>query len=146
MDKSDAIMPETDENPPNQERFYSKLKEAANLVINPGVDPKAALTLTKGKIPADATLSRFKSKLEKYSLTRPAMVKLAHNAIRETLQMKPVTLQDGKELIPSHTNRLAAAQMIADRIEPIIRVNQNMNINVDLDPVDMSKYGNKRDD
>jgi hypothetical protein len=49
-----------------------------------------------------------------------------------------------KELIyPSHTNRIAAAAMVADRTEPIVRQNVNVNLNADVAPVDLERYRNR---
>ena len=80
------------------------------------------------------------------------MQKLAHDAIRQTLRLKPLEISKGmdengneiKELIyPSHTNRIAAAAMVADRTEPITRQNVNLNLNADVAPVDLERYRNR---
>lgn len=121
-------------------RFYGKTQMAADLVVCHGVDPKQALMLATGKTPDSGNLSRFKKKVNKYSLSRPSMVKKAFTAISDTLDMRPVVTSDGKEIFPSHTNRLAAAAMVADRVEPVVRQSLNLNLNADIAPVDLDRY------
>lgn len=136
-------------------RFYKKHQKAAELVINHGVDEKTALMLAVGKVPDSATLCRFREKVSKYSLSRPALQKLASKAVQDTLQGKVVEIDAVKilangqkvpyteKIVPSYTNKLAAAAMVADRTEPIVRQNMNMNVNVDIAPVDLSRYRNR---
>jgi len=128
-----------------QPRFYGKTKRAMDLVVNHGVEPKEALILATGNTtPTPKTVIEFKEKVRKYSLSRPSMVKKAFSAVQETLDMKPILTADGKEIFPSHTNRLAAAAMVADRVEPMVRQNVNLNINADISPVDLDRYRNER--
>lgn len=131
--------------------LYAKTQEAANLVINHGVDEKTALTLIKGEPPTDSTLSRFKDKVQKYRLANPGMVKLAHQAVKDTLKMKPITYEASKPvpgvgivdytetIMPSITNRLAAAAMVLDRDQPVKHV--NVNLNASITPVDLADFG-----
>jgi hypothetical protein len=151
----DKITQEYADNEDKSVRFYGKHQQAADLVVNHGVEPKDALILVTGKNPDRASLSRFREKVNKYSLARPAMQKLAHKAVRDVLEGKEVEVKTQKvtpggkiveyteKLIPSHTNRLAAAAMVADRVEPIVRQNINLNINTEVAPVDLSKYLNR---
>lgn len=132
--KTATIEPET---LPKEPRFYGKTKRALDLVTEHGVDPKDALILATGnQNVTSGAVSHFREKVRKYSLSRPAMVKMAHQAIKETLAMKPVDIGDGKQMFPSHTNRLAAAAMVADRAEPIVRANLNINADVEA-PIDL---------
>lgn len=147
------------ENPPlnngNPVRFYKKHQKAAELVLNHGVDEKTALMLAVGKVPDSATLCRFREKVSKYSLARPALQKLASKAVQDTLQGKVVEIEAVKilangdkvpyteKIVPSYTNKLAAAAMVTDRTEPIVRQNMNLNVNVDIAPVDLSRYRNR---
>ena len=118
-----------------------------------GVAAKDAILLAKGNAnPSPNTISRAKAKWAKWRLGTPQMQKLAHDAIRQTLRLKPLEISKGtddngneiKELIyPSHTNRIAAAAMVADRTEPITRQNVNLNLNADVAPVDLERYRNK---
>lgn len=88
-------------------------------------------------------------KSESFTINTPAMRKRALKAITETLDMKPVDreIYNSKtgEIItvkerPTITNRLQAAGMVVDRSEPIIRRNENLNVNADISPVDLSAY------
>lgn len=86
-----------------------------------------------------------KHKLEKHSLASPQMRKKAFKAVKETLEMKPhdatVFIKGEPQTIPvypTHTNRLAAAQMVADRCEPV--VNRVESVSVSFSKVDLSEY------
>ena len=48
-----------------------------------------------------------------------------------------------EEIAPTWTNKIAAASMIYDRVEPV--VHQNLNVNATISPVDLSKYTNPDD-
>jgi hypothetical protein len=127
---------------PREGEIRSKTKKALELVAEHGVDPKDALTLVHGRQLAGSSVKAFRRKAAQYSLTRPAMVKLAHDVVKNTLsgQVDTYTTQklhrDGtvmtvtETLVPTHTNKLAAAAMVFDRAEPVIR--QNVNLNGDL--------------
>lgn len=153
--KAKADEPESIETDDKPVRFYGKTQKAADLVVHHGVDPKTALMLTTGKVPDSGNLSRFNQKVSKYSLARPAMQKLAARAVQDTLSGKVVEIEAVKilgngqkvpyieKIVPSYTNKLAAAAMVADRTEPIIRQNVNLNINTEVAPVDLSKYLNR---
>lgn len=120
-----------------------------------GMTAKEATLLVKGKANlCEAAEYKIKEKYRKWSLASPAMQKAAHLAVRETLTMKPLeerttSIIDDKEvttikrIYPSHTNRLAAAAMVADRVEPIVRQNLNLNLNADIKdliPAEVSGY------
>ena len=93
---------------------------------------------------------RIKSK----SIVNPKMVKLAHTAVMETLEMKPVTVTETvtdregesktieKNIYPSHANRLDAAKLILSRSEPEIQKHMNLNVEVKAgrDLIDLSGY------
>jgi hypothetical protein len=108
-----------------------KMKQTLELAVEHGIDPKQAYALVNGKIPSKATLGRVKDKARRMSLTAPAMVKLAHQAVRDTLEGKEArydavkVFSNGKReayqevIVPSYTNKLAAAAMIFDRDQPI---------------------------
>jgi hypothetical protein len=95
----------------------------------------------------------IRQKAARYSLQRPAMVKLAHKVVSDTLKGKAdqITTQklgkDGQvveiieQIAPTHTNKLTAAAMVFDRAEPVVR--QNVNLNGDLKdfmPVNLGSY------
>lgn len=86
-----------------------------------------------------------KNKLEKHSLASPQMRKKAFKAVKETLEMKPheaTVFVRGKPqtipVFPTHSNRLQAAQMVADRCEPV--VNRVESVSVSFSKVDLSEY------
>lgn len=138
MDDMETITPEIVQDEP---RLYGKTREACKLIVEHGVDPKTALALVSGNTtPHRDTVARLREKSNKYALSRPSMVKKAFTAVQEVLDMKPIKTKDGKEIFPSHTNRLAAAAMVADRVEPIVKQNVNLNINADISPVDLDRY------
>ena len=132
-----------------------KMKKTIALAIDHGVEPKEAYMLVNGKVPTPATATRVKQMVEKYSLQRPVMQKLANQAIKDTLEGKEARYDAVKvfsngakvpyqEVIaPSYTNKLAAAAMIYDRIDPLVRRSENLNVNVDCSPVDLAKYRNR---
>ena len=138
--KKDAtchVLPDTDTVTPDivekRPKYYGKTKRALDLVANYGMEPKEALIMATGNTsPTSKTVLEFKEKVRNYVLSQPSMVKLAHKAVKDVLGMKPIVMGDGKEIIPSHTNRLAAASMVYDRVEPVIRQNMTLNVNANL--------------
>lgn len=154
--KTIDTLPETPENETKLPRLYGKTKRAMKLVIEHGVDIKEALVLANdGKKLTSGAISHFREKVRRHSLTAPGMVKLANQAIKDALQMKPITYEAAKvcagigvvdyteTIMPTITNRLAAASMVMDRDQPVVRQNVNLNANVDISPVDLSKYFNR---
>lgn len=116
-------------------KLKEKTRKAFDL-CDRGMEPKLALSVVNNGQPVTPTaVSLFKRKYEKYSLTTKKMQKLAHKAVQETLEMKEVN-----GVLPTVSNRISAAQMVVDRVDPIVKVNENHNVNVDLHPVDLSKY------
>ena len=97
------------------------------------------LIKNKDKLSPNAK-TKINKKYAQYSLQKPAIVKLAHNAIKDTLNMTEVVDSSGNVSIPSHTNRLAAANMVMERSQPVIKQNLNLNVNADVSPVDLSEY------
>ena len=116
-----------------------KTKKALDLVSRTGVSPKEALTLVhNGKTPCYQSLTNFKRNLDKYRLAHPMMDKLARNAVKAVLKDGEV---NGEKASVSAV--LAAASMVKDRTEPIVRQNINLNLNADLSPVDLEKWRNR---
>jgi hypothetical protein len=124
-------------------RIYGKTAIALKLAIEHGVEPRDALLMARnGKPPADRTVTDFRRKVAKYSLTRPAMVKMAHDVVKNTLMGQNDTYttekmtRDGRvvtvceTVAPTFTNKLAAAAMVMDRDQPI--VHQSVNLNGEL--------------
>ena len=134
-------------------------------LMEQGYSIEHAVKVVKNKdnVPKDTAL-KIKKKFDKWSLSRPAMVKLADRAVKETLKMTPIATETLKRcleckgvdplmqtcptcagtgvvremLYPSHTNRLAAAAMVKDREEPIVR--HSVNIETKILKVDVSSY------
>ena len=85
---------------------------------------------------------QINAKLKKYSLTHKKMVKSASKVVQNILDGKAWGSIDKIK----DNSALMAAQMVYDRIEPIVRQSMNLNVNADISPVDLSKYLNKDDD
>ena len=133
-------------------KYLKKTLDAIKLV-EAGISPRDALQATNmvTKISAQA-VSKFKAKLRKYSLTQPQTVHLASTQIKRILKAhareeahKKVT-KSGEvveyidNVYPTDTNILAAAAMVYDRLEPAKTISQNLNINIDASPVDLSRW------
>jgi hypothetical protein len=125
-------------------------------LLDSGVNAMDALLLTnplKDKVSAVA-VHKLKAKYKRYSLQAPGTIKLAHNQIKRILSGEERVLDqqrvtkdgrviDYKEVIaPSDTNIIAAACMVYDRYEPAIKVQAN--INMDVDPVSLDGYRNRQ--
>jgi hypothetical protein len=128
----------TSEITPKEPKMLQKTKDAIAMV-NAGISPANALKAVnfKRKISHQA-IAELKQKVNKCSLSQPNIVKLAHNAIKDCLNNRPIN----GEIYPTHTNKLAAATMVYDRIEPVVR--QNLNINIDVHPVDLTAWSNRK--
>lgn len=142
--------------------------KAFNL-MDKGVSPRDAHKLSTGKDNvAPQSISALKKKYNNWLLSKESTVKLASKVYIDTMKMKPVktkeikscpecngkTIEEGepdcvtcsgqgvvKTLIyPSHTNRMAAAAAVMDRIDPIVKQNVNLNLNTDVSPVDLTHY------
>lgn len=110
-----------------QTRYAQKTLDAMALV-QAGLKPKEALKAVNytNKI-SDRAVSSFNKKFRKHSLTAPTMVKLAHHAVKDCLTDTPITQvkkdKQGNEIVeeiaPTWTNKLAAAAMVYDRVEPV---------------------------
>jgi hypothetical protein len=137
--------------------IYSKTQEMTKLVLEHGIDEKTAYTLVKGHPPTDSSLSRFKDKVQKFSVTAPPMVKDARNVLRNAMRFKAVEIEQEavnrkgevvqytERIIPSYTNALAAASMVLDRDQPVVHKSVSMTGNVSISPVDFLDYMAKDD-
>jgi hypothetical protein len=133
---------------PKQPRYAQKTLDAMALV-QAGLKPKEALKAVNytNKI-SDRAVSSFNKKFRKHSLTAPTMVKLAHHAVKDCLTDTPITQvkkdKQGNEIIeeiaPTWTNKLAAAAMVYDRVEPVVR--QVQSINIDITAINLDDYRN----
>ena len=141
---------ETQQNILNNPQNYAPKTLQAIALVNAGLDPKEALKAVNYKQDIrPETVSRFKQKVKKYSLQAPKIVKLAHNAIIDCLTDQPIIQtkkdKDGNEIneaiSPTWSNKMAAASMVYDRVEPVIHKAESVSHHV-IHPVDLSKYRN----
>jgi hypothetical protein len=104
-----------------------------------------ALLTQNGMAPRDAEKAlgyahksayNFTKAIAKYDLTDSKMVSVAHKTIKKLMQGK--TFGEIKEVKDS--TALAAAKEVYDRESPKISVNQNLNINASISPVDLSAF------
>ena len=75
-------------------------------------------------------------KLKKYDLVDTKMVSAAHKSFKKLLKGEGVGTADKVK----DSTVLAATQMVFDRVQPIVKVNHNLNVNAKVDPVDLSEY------
>jgi hypothetical protein len=118
--------PEMGKTEQKQPKYYQTTQAALKMMDN-GVDARTALQLVNNTPkPARQTISSLKAKYRQYSLTNPKLVKLAHNAVKDCLTDQPIiskrTDKQGNEIIeenaPTWANKIAAASMVYDRVEP----------------------------
>ena len=136
-------------------------------LMDKDVSPRDAHRIATGiDNPTTQSVCNLRNKYDKHLLSQEPVVKLASKVYLETMRMKPVKTKEIKEcleckgkkvegsvcvtcndtgivrtlLYPSHTNRMAAAAAVMDRIDPIVKQNLNLNVNADVSPVDLSEY------
>ena len=103
-----------------------------------GLSSEQARTLVKGSKPITKDgLVKINQKYNKWALTNPKRVKKASKIVDNVLSGKPL-VKDGDK--PTNNQILKVVQDIQDRVEPKITRQENLNINVDLSPIDLSKY------
>ena len=100
---------------------------------------EAYLIANPGKTPTKRLMQIYRKEYNTIQLTNPIIVEAAQNVVADILDGVPLEC-NGEYIPPTHSNRLQAAQMVLDRAEPIIKLNQNLNINADVNIVDLSKY------
>ncbi len=89
---------------------------------------------------------------KKYDITGEKYVKLASKLVKNVLSgkaredQKVEVTKDGQVVeyidksYPSHTNQIAVAQMVYDRVQPLIQRSINLNASIDFHPVDLSEF------
>jgi len=89
---------------------------------------------------------------KRYDLTSKKYIKLASQVIKNTLsgdaRLDPKTLvtKDGQivdyidKTYPSVTNQIAVAQMVYDRVQPLIQRSINLNASIDIHPVNLKEF------
>ena len=147
----------------------SKTIKAIEL-IDKGVDIQDAHKLATGiENPHPRTLYDLKKKYDAYLLSKKSTVKLASKVFVNAMKMKPVETeevkicpqckgrsQDPKEpmcvtckgsgvvntlIYPTHTNALAAAEAVMDRIDPVIKQSMNLNVSANFTDVNLESFG-----
>jgi hypothetical protein len=136
----------------NQQRYAPKTLAAIQLV-DAGISPKEALQITNVKRNiSNEAVSKFKAKYRKYSLSHPKLVKAANNQVSRILAGEPRQIDQQKvakngeivnyieTIAPTDSNILAAASMVYDRVEPVMR--QVQSINIDISAINLDDYRN----
>jgi hypothetical protein len=120
----------------------TKRKNKVFEYMNRGLSVEEAYALAfPGEDATQRRMQQYKKEFKTLTLTRPEMVESAHKVIKDTLDAKVIIRGDDK-IIPTYSNRLQAAAMVLDRAEPIIKINQNLNVNTELALVDLERYRN----
>lgn len=118
----------------------SKETKAICDLINSGHDIEDAYVAIKpDKVLSRANKHELKKKANALALSDPARVRTAQKSLDAILKGKVVG--DAKTINTSDI--LSAVKMIADRVDPVVAHNLNINANVEISPVDLSMYLNK---
>jgi len=114
----------------------STIAQAMGLITNKGMDPKEAYMLATGKETfSHSAISRLKAKVEKWSLKHPDSLRSASKTIQSFAKG-----HDVNGVKPKDSTVLAAAQRIVDATDPVVKRSENLNVNVEMHPVDLEKY------
>lgn len=111
--------------PPKQAAFAilkengMKTQEAANVL---GYKPFSAYNVN--------------AKLNKLKLNNPKIVKDAHNVVKNILKGEAWGCIDKIK----DSSALMAASMVYDRFDPAVKQTANLNMNVDISPVDLDRW------
>jgi hypothetical protein len=77
----------------------------------------------------------------KYDLTSVKHVKLASTVHKMTLQaVTDPAVYEALQIKPKYSDVTAAVDRVMDRAQPKIAHNLNVNVDLDIDPVDLSRY------
>lgn len=141
-----------------------RTKKTLKLIAEHGLDAKEAYSLVNGRAPGKGALTGINAKVAEYSLQTEEMRRLSSRVVENALKGKPLKttrqvidkttgrpvmreddptqpLEIIEKQYPSHTNMLAAASMVQDRVDPIVRQNINLNGNLaDYLPFELDKY------
>jgi hypothetical protein len=108
-------------------------------LIDKGLSAQDARTLVKPHIKGGRDADyKLMQKHKQWALTHPKRVQKASKVYDNALAGRLLT--KNSEQLPSNTQVLAVAREILDRQEPKVTVNQNLNVSIDLTPVDLDKY------
>jgi len=110
------------------------------LLVSQGIALESAYRMVMNKeLTCKVTKSDLKAKSEKFLLNSPQMQKLAHKAVKETLQMKPIETEKGL-IYPRVSDRLAAASMVTERTEPKKSETGQGSINLFIDKLQVNQF------
>lgn len=122
-------------------------KDAADLTIKYDIPIPEAYQIVTGKQPDPRTVQKISERVEKWSLRHPAALKSASKTIRAFAAgqavggtINPETGELEGQIKPKDSTVLAAAQRIIDQVDPIIRKSEQVNVNIDVDPVDLGLF------
>jgi len=127
-------------------------KTAINYINQYNLPARDAYQLVNGRQPSNQTAADLAQKARDFSLAQPAMRKMAHQVAFDILKGKPMIqprpmidkrtglqhldpeTNEPMEIIdkvyPTHTNQVAVVNIVADRAEPVVRQNVNLNGNL----------------
>ena len=118
----------------------SKESVAICNLINSGHDIEDAYAVVKpDKVLTKANKHELKKKANALALSDPQRVRVAQKSLDAILKGKVV----GEAKTINTSDILSAVKMIADRVDPVVNQNLNINANVEISPVDLSAYLNK---
>lgn len=121
---------------------YSKETKAICDLINCGNTIEESYNIVKpDKTLTKANKHELKKKANALALSDPKRVGYAQKAIDRILRGQVV----GNAKTINTSDILTAVKMIADRVDPVVNQNMNINANVDISPVDLSSYLNKEE-
>lgn len=122
--------------PIKQKGQYAKpTQDAIKLSTEYDIPPNEAYQVITGREPHPATLKNMVQAVERWSLKHPANLRRASNSIAKFAAGKEVN-----GIKPKDSTVLAASQRIVDASDPVIKRSENVNVNIQADPVDLSKY------
>lgn len=136
-------------------RLYSKTKDAVRLIVEHNLPVTEAYTIVNGKPPARATAAVLAVKARECGLRAPEFQQLAQQVVKNVLRAKPIKAtrtsinkatglpeEYTERIYPTYTNQLAAASMVMDRVDPVVRQNLNLNANLaDVLPFSLDELG-----
>jgi hypothetical protein len=110
----------------DQTTVSEKTARAILLLCKSDITAQEALKLASGlDNPSPHTCTDLRRKSQRWLLASPEMQELAGKAVKDTLKMKPVAVKvepgsdEKKYIYPTVSNRLAAADMVTSRTEPV---------------------------
>jgi hypothetical protein len=119
-------------------KVTDKTREIIELVSN-GISIEKAYKLVKPERELTRKVKHdISEKVAQYSVLNPKRVKKASSVIDKILNGQ--TLDKDGLIKPKSSDVVRIIEMIVDRNEPKVTINQNMNMNIDLSPVDLERY------